>query len=104
MGMRSVAKETVFVLAPQGATAPPDEPEPEPELVPELVPEAVPDAVPEEVPEVDPEVVAPEVEPLMPVGGGLSALLQPKPREIEAMVAKERIVEVARCMKTVLSP
>jgi hypothetical protein len=104
MGIRSVAYETVFVEAPapQGELpAPVEAPalvvpdvdpvpaEPEPDIVP-LAPDIVPVAL---------IVPAPEVEPLPAPG----LVPQARPTAMEAKVAKERILDVARCMKTVLS-
>jgi hypothetical protein len=69
------------------------------------------------VPDVDPVVAAPEPEPVLvdpdveplvsplvlPLPPGPVLLLQATPTAMEARVAKERILDVARCMKTVLS-
>jgi hypothetical protein len=104
MGMRSVAYETVLVEAPapQGEPPAPDEP-PVPEAVPDVDPVAA-------VPEPEPVLFDPDVEPLVleplvlePLPFELPLLLQATPTAMEARVAKERILDVARCMKTVLS-
>ena len=79
---------------PDEVPDPVDVPDEDPEPVPALVP--VPPCEPDEVP------VPPVSEPLPPVGV-VVLLEQPNPMEIEAMVAKERNVDVARRMKTVLS-
>jgi hypothetical protein len=103
MGMRSLLKEMVFVVAVQGEPPLPDEapdavdaPEPVPAFVP------LPACEPDEVP-VPPEFEPLSVEEPVPPPGVVVLLEQPNPMEIEAMVAKERNVDVARRMKTVLS-
>jgi hypothetical protein len=99
--MRSVANETLVVEdVPQAEAPDPDAP-----LVPvpdDVAPEVVPVAA---APDPEPLVLDPEVplsleEPLLPVP---VLFPQARPTEREAMVAKERMFDVARCMKTVLS-
>jgi hypothetical protein len=104
IGMRSVANETVFERVVVHA----EPPDPEAPVVPApdaVAPEVVPvAAAPEPEPLAEPEVplslVPLVVEPLPPVP---PLVPQARPTESEAMVAKERMFDVARCMKTVLS-
>jgi hypothetical protein len=96
MGMRSFAYETVVVEAPAPQGEPPAPPDEAPALV---VPEVDPVAEPEPAPLVVPLVPEPELEPLLEPG----LVPQARPTAMEARVAKERIWDVARCMKTVLS-
>ena len=104
MGIRSVAYETVFVEAPAPQGELPAPVEAPALVVPDVDPvpaEPEPDIVP-----VAPDIVpAPELEPLVPepLPPLLGGELQAKPTAMEANAAKERILDVARCMKTVLS-
>jgi hypothetical protein len=92
IGMRSFWSETVLVEGFLQAEAPPPDDAPVPP-VPEVAP--VP-PVPE------PDIVAvPELEPLLLVP---PLVPQARPTAMEPKVAKKRIFEVTRCMKTVLSP
>jgi hypothetical protein len=101
MGMRSFWSETVLVEGFAQAEAPPPDDAPVPP-VPEVAPvPPVPEVAP--VPPVpEPDIVpVPELAPLPPEP---PLLPQASPTAIEAKVAKKRIFEVTRCMKTVLSP
>jgi len=100
--MRSVANETVFVKVVLQAEAP------DPDEVPVPVDEEPVAAVPDPEPVVaDPELVPVSPVPLVgviePLPLEVPLPLQARPAESEAMVAKARMFDVARCMKTVLS-
>ena len=104
MGISWFENETVVdeVPAPQGAVLVPEAP-----VVPEApAPDAVPDAAPEPAPEVavEPDSDPPEPEPVLePLLVVLVPVPQAMPVASEAIVPKERIIDVARRMKTVLS-
>jgi hypothetical protein len=102
IGMRSVENETLVEEGvPQGEAPDPDEAPVPP--VPDAAPVAAvpePEPVAAVVPEVPLSLLPVAVEPLLPVP---VLVPQARPTESEAIVAKERMFDVARCMKTVLS-
>jgi hypothetical protein len=102
MGMRSFWSETVEVEGFAQAEAPPPDDAPVPP-VPEVAPVPPVPVPPVPVPPVPvPDIVpVPELAPLPPEP---PLLPQATPTAREAKVAKKRIFEVTRCMKTVLSP
>ncbi len=101
--MSWLANETgvAEVPAPHGAAFAPDDPEAVPDVVPDMVPAPdavpVPDVVPEAVPDIElPPVLEPvPLEPPPPE--------QPTAEVTEAIVAKERMIEIAPRIGTVLS-
>jgi hypothetical protein len=105
MGISWVENETVVdeVPGPHGAELLPEAAVPEAAVPEALVPDVVPDPVVPVEPDSAfvPEPVPPPFEPPLPPVAGL--VPQAMPVASEAIVPKERIIDVARRMKTVLS-